>query len=305
MGEAVDLVDKEGLDSHVKKHSLAVVLFHASWNKESQALLGELSASLDVVPLFKVDMGDDDGQELADELEVNEPPCVLVYLFGCKAKVMEGKAITAAAVHTLVASLLEQCGGLDDANSVHRTVQTSYANTAKGETGGIAAFISADRLGYSEEEREFAMAGGGVSDLGLGCGNPLSFAALQAGETVLDLGSGAGFDAFLAGRAVGPAGRVIGVDMTPEMVAKARDNAQAGGHTNVEFRQGMIEDLPVEDGTVDVIISNCVINLSPDKQQVYGEMMRVLRPGGRMAVNDVVATAEVPNYLRTEEALAC
>jgi arsenite methyltransferase len=146
-------------------------------------------------------------------------------------------------------------------------------------------------LGYSAAEMAAVPEG---SNMGLGCGNPQAIAALQPGETVLDLGSGGGFDCFLAARQVGETGRVIGVDMTPEMLSQARDNAQKGGYTNVEFRLGEIEHLPVADRSVDVVISNCVINLSPDKPQVYREIYRALRPGGRIAVSDVVATKPLP-----------
>jgi len=139
--------------------------------------------------------------------------------------------------------------------------------------------------------------------MGLGCGNPHAIASLKEGETVLDLGSGGGFDCFLAAQAVGEAGRVIGVDMTPEMVSKARQNAANVGFENIEFRLGEIENLPVADNSVDVIISNCVINLSPEKPRVFKEALRVLKPGGRLAVLDVVATAQLPNEMKKDLAL--
>ena len=139
--------------------------------------------------------------------------------------------------------------------------------------------------------------------MGLGCGNPQAIAALKPGETVLDLGSGGGFDCFLAARQVGETGRVIGVDMTPEMVRKARANGKKGGFSNVEFRLGEIEHLPVADRSADVIISNCVINLSPDKAAVFQDAFRILKPGGRLAVADIVATASLPDDIRNDLAL--
>jgi len=191
------------------------------------------------------------------------------------------------------------------AGEIRKSVRERYAGIARRESSccgpastsggtGLAEEVSR-RVGYSEEEMGSVPEG---ANLGLGCGNPTALASMKPGETVLDLGSGAGFDCFLSAREVGPGGRVIGVDMTPEMVEKARENARRGGYENVEFRLGENENLPVPDGSVDLVISNCVINLSPHKGRVFEEAYRVLRPGGRLMISDLVLERPLPDRIR-------
>ncbi len=200
-----------------------------------------------------------------------------------------------------------------ESTQIHEEVQKRYGSIAKKRGGSccgpaktsccggtsVTRSIS-EGVGYAQEDMDAVPE---TSNLGLGCGNPVALSSIKEGDTVLDLGSGGGFDCFLAAKKVGETGQVIGVDMTDEMLTLARSNAEKGEYTNVEFRKGQIEALPVEDGTVDVVISNCVINLSPDQQQVFHEIYRVLKPGGKLFVSDIVLHKPLPKILQKSMAL--
>ncbi len=193
-----------------------------------------------------------------------------------------------------------------DEQVVKLAVRETYARVATGGSsccgGGADVVASGEKLGYATDDADLFA---DVANLGLGCGAPLNHAGLQPGETVLDLGSGAGFDAFLARRDVGATGRVFGVDMTPEMIARARENAAKLGYDNVEFRLGEIEAMPIPDASIDLVISNCVLNLVPGKSRAFAEIARVLRPGGRMVISDIVQVAELPQAIRESMAAYC
>jgi 2-polyprenyl-3-methyl-5-hydroxy-6-metoxy-1,4-benzoquinol methylase len=322
-------ITHENVTRCIESPTITVILTCGSFDKSSKALQKDLKSVLiarddlegDLICL-EVDGDDEDAVEIAMSLDMGKIPMVKIFN-------ADGEATTLGSCDATVANIIENvddikfgrvsksccapgsscgpstgccapdtgCAAPESAEDILKLVKSSYAK------GGCCVSIDSTQNGYSIEE--LAIAAG--ANLGLGCGNPLSFAELKAGEVVVDLGSGAGIDCFIAAQRVGPTGRVIGIDMTPDMLHQARINAKEGHHSTVSFRLGEIEYLPVADNSVDVVISNCVINLSPDKPQVFREIYRILKPGGRVAVCDVVARENtcLPDSLRTASALAC
>lgn len=300
----------EDINEKLRVNFITICLSYASWRQEgSSSLIKSLREEVvgQDVDLILLSMDDEDDEELAIGLGMTSIPCANIYKRGGKLySSLNKEDLSLEKIKHIVSHLHKMASTISPSDSENVLTQVSdlYAKTLEGSER-CCVNVNSAMNGYSLEELALA---GATADLGLGCGNPLSFAELKQDEIVVDLGSGGGIDCFIAGKQVGPNGKVIGVDMTPNMVHQARKNAKEGGHDNVSFRLGEIEYLPVADNFADVVISNCVVNLSPDKGQVLKEVYRVLKPnGGRVAICDVVMrnNTKLPDHLKTVEAMAC